>query len=248
MSRRRIGFWFRVAVLVLKPPLTLLTKRDWRGMEMIPRTAGCVVVANHVSHFDPVAFAHFVYDSGRLPRFLAKAEVFRVPVIGRIIGYLGQIAVYRRSYDASRAYRDAVAAAQSGECVIIYPEGTITRDPGMWPMRGKTGAARVALTTGVPVIPVAQWGPQEVLSPYGKRFRFFPRKTMHVQAGPPVDLSAYEGQALTAETLREATETIMVAITEQLEKIRGEQGPAVRFDPRTAGLSETGNPDAPEQP
>lgn len=242
MSRRKVGFWFRVVVILLKPPLMVLTKRDWRGAEMIPSSGGCVLVANHISHFDPLAFAHFVYDNGRIPRFLAKAEVFTVPVIGRIIAKVGQIPVYRRSYDASHAYRAAVEAVRRGECVIIYPEGTITRDPGLWPMTGRTGAARVALTTGVPVIPVAQWGPQEILAPYAKRFRFFPRKTMRMQAGPPVDLSEFAGRPLSTAVLRDATEKIMAAITEQLEKIRGEQGPAVRFDARSAGLPETGDP------
>jgi 1-acyl-sn-glycerol-3-phosphate acyltransferase len=109
-------------------------------------------------------------------------------------------------------------------------------------MTGKTGAARVALTTGVQVIPVAQWGPQEVLSPYSKRFHFFPRKTMHMQAGPPVDFGEFAGQPINNENLRAATEKIMTAITEQLEKIRGEQAPAERFDMRSAGVPETGDP------
>ena len=66
----------------------------------------------------------------------------------------------------------------------IYPEGTITKDPDLWPMIGKTGAARVALETGCPVIPIAQWGPQEILAPYSKRLRLLPPKTVHVLAGP----------------------------------------------------------------
>jgi 1-acyl-sn-glycerol-3-phosphate acyltransferase len=242
VSRRKIGFWFRLVVVLLRPPLMLLTKRDWRGAEMIPQTGGVVLAANHVSHFDPVAFGHFVYDNGRLPRFLGKAEVFQVPVIGWIITQLGQIPVYRKTDDASQAYRAAVDAVRRGECVIFYPEGTISRDPNLWPMTGKTGAARVALTTGVPVIPVAQWGPQDVLSPYSKRFRFFPRKTMHMQAGPPVDFDEFAGQPVSSENLRAATDKIMTAITEQLEKIRGEQAPAERFDMRKAGVPETGDP------
>jgi hypothetical protein len=125
---------------------------------------------------------------------------------------------------------------------VIYPEGTVSRDPGLWPMVGKTGAARVALTTGCPVIPIAQWGPQEVLSPYSKRPYLLPVKTMHLQAGPPVDLSPFAGQPLTTATLRDATEIIMAAITEQLEKIRGEQAPVERFDMRKAGVPETGDP------
>lgn len=244
---RKIGGWFRLAVILLKPPMTLLTKRDWRGQEYIPATGGVVLATNHVSYFDPFTFAHFVYDSGRLPRYLAKSEVFSIPVAGKIVGRLGQIPVYRKTTDATTAFQAAVEGVERGECIVIYPEGTVSRDPGLWPMVGKTGAARVALTTGCPVIPVAQWGPQEVLSPYSKRPDLFPIKTMHLQAGPPVDLSQFAGKPLTAATLRDATEVIMAAITEQLEKIRGEQAPADRFDMRRAGVPETGNPRKPRR-
>src|SRR5215475_6311998 len=183
-----MGPWFRGVVVVLRPPLMAVTKRDWQGAELIPKEGGIVLVTNHVSHFDPIAFGHFVYDAGRFPHFLAKSGVFKIPVLGRIIGKLEQIPVYRLSTDAPQAYRDAVAAVERGEAVIIYPEGTITRDPDLWPMAGKTGAARVALATGAPVIPIAQWGPQTVLSPYKKKFAVLPRKTMHMRVGPPVDL------------------------------------------------------------
>jgi hypothetical protein len=109
--------------------------------------------------------------------------------------------------------------------VAVYPEGTITRDKALWPMQGKTGAARIALTTGAPVIPVAQWGAQELLAPYAKRPRLFPRKTMKVLAGPPVDLDEFRGRELTAEVLRGATDRIMDAVTELLAKLRDEPAP-----------------------
>jgi 1-acyl-sn-glycerol-3-phosphate acyltransferase len=221
--------------------MMLLTRRDWRGTEHLP-DGGAVVVVNHVSHFDPLAFAHFLYDSGRLPRFLAKDAVFRVFFVGRVLRGAGQIPVFRETGEAARAYSAAVDAVHRGELVAIYPEATITRDPGLWPMMGKTGAARVALETGAPVIPVAQWGPQDLLAPYAKRPRLFPRKTMHVWAGPPVDLSDVAGRPIDAQLLHEVTERIMAAITAVLEEIRGEQAPAVRFDPRQAGLPRTGDP------
>ncbi len=150
MVKQRRGWALAFCVLVLRRPLMLLTKRDWRGVEHLPRTGGCVVATNHVSEFDPVPFAHFIYDNGRLPRFLGKAEVFKVPVVGRIIHSAGQIPVYRKTTDAAKAFSAAVAAVQKGECVVVYPEGTLTRDPDLWPMVGKTGAARIALTTGCP--------------------------------------------------------------------------------------------------
>jgi 1-acyl-sn-glycerol-3-phosphate acyltransferase len=125
--------------------------------------------------------------------------------------------------------------------VQFYPEGTITRDPQLWPMTGKSGAARVALMSGAPVIPVAHWGAHEIVPPYGRgvgggkaKVSLFPRKKVIVKAGPPVDLSRFRGQELTSQVLREATEEIMAAITAVLEEIRGEQAPAERYDFRRA--------------
>ena len=241
-GRRPLPFAYRLAVWIVRPLLMLLTKRDWRGWEHLPRTGGFVVSPNHISHVDPLAFAHFMFDSGHPPYFLGKESVFRVPVVGAILRGAEQIPVYRNTGRAADAFRAAVAAVEEGKCVGVYPEGTLTRDPDLWPMVGKTGAARIALTTRCPVIPVAQWGPQEILAPYTKRLRLFPRKTMHVMAGPPVDLSDLYDRPLDAAVLREATDRIMAAITRLLEELRGEKAPAERFDSRKHGLPETGNP------
>jgi 1-acyl-sn-glycerol-3-phosphate acyltransferase len=231
-----------LAVVILKPFMTVFTKRQWRGGRNIPPEGGVVVCVNHISYFDPLSFAHFVYDHGRLPRFLAKAALFKLFFVGSVLRGADQIPVYRESQDAAKSVSDAVAAVRRGECVCIYPEATVTRDPDMWPMVGKTGAARIALTTGAPVIPVAQWGAQEVLAPYAKRPHLLPRKTMRLHAGPPVDLSEFAGQEQTAEVLRAATEKVMAAITGLLEEIRGEPAPEQRYDPRAAGVPTTGNP------
>ena len=200
------------------------------------------MVTNHVSHLDPLTLAHFLIDNGRLPRFLAKESVFRVPVLGHILDRCGQIRVYRETRDAGRSLQDAVAAVEGGECVVVYPEGTITRDPDLWPMRGKTGAARMALATGCPVVPVAQWGAQEVLEPYGKRLHVRPRRTVRVQAGPTVPLDDLREVPLTPAVVATATERVMAAITTELQKLRGGTPPPQRFDPRVAGVPLTGNP------
>ena len=239
--RGRMGFWYRLAALILRRPLMLLTRRDWAGTEHIPE-GGAVAVVNHISHFDPLAFAHFLYDAGRLPRFLGKAGLFSVPVVGTILRGAGQIPVYRESDDAAKAYSAAVEAVRAGELVAIYPEATLTRDPDLWPMTGKTGAARIALETGAPVIPVAQWGPQLVLPPYRKAPSLVPWRTMHLRAGPPVDLSDVVGRTVDAELLAQVTQRIMAAITTLLEQIRGEPAPAVRFDPRQLGVPLMGDP------
>lgn len=237
---KRLGFWYLVAVVLLRPFMLVFTTRDWRGQEHLQAEVlpdgtqvGIVVSPNHISWFDPLQSAHFLYDSGRPPRFLGKEAVFRVPVIGRIITGAGQIPVYREGRDAANSVRDAVAAVRRGECVVVYPEGTISRDPGLWPMTGRTGAARIALETGAPLVPMAQWGAQEVIGPYRKEFRILPRKTMRVTAGPPVDLDDLRGRPIDAVTLRTATERLVAAITAQLEVIRGETAPLERFDLKT---------------
>jgi len=226
--------WRAIVVGILRPLLFNLLKRDWKGQDNIPRTGGVVIAPNHVSESDPLVLAHFVYTAGRFPVYLAKASVFKNKIVGYILRQTGQVPVYRDRADAGLALRDAEKGLRGGECLIFYPEGTCTRDPALWPMTGKTGAARVALATGVPVIPVAHWGSQELL-PYGtKRFRPFPRKTMHVIAGPPVDLSKYEGRPLDAETLTAATGDIMRAIAGLLGELRGETPPERLYDHRTA--------------
>lgn len=237
----RLPFAYRFVVAVVRPLLMVFTKQEWYGAENLPATGGFVVTPNHLSHVDPLVFAHFLVDNGRPPFFLGKEGVFRVPVVGAILRGAEQIPVYRNTGQAADAFRAAVAAVEAGKCVGVYPEGTLTRDPDLWPMVGKTGAARIALATRCPVIPVAQWGPNELLEPYGKRPRLFPRKTMRVRAGRPVDLSDLYGKPLTGALLREATDRIMAAITVELEKVRGEQAPLERFDARRHGLPDTGN-------
>ena len=239
-NSRPLGY--RFAIRVLRPLLVLLTRREWSGAEHLPTDGGWVVVTNHTSHVDPLVFAHFLVDHGYAPRFLGKSEVFAVPFVGSVLRSADQIPVYRETGRAADAYRAAVAAVRAGKCVAIYPDGTLTRDPDLWPMRGKTGAARVALETRCPVVPVATWGPHELLPPYAKRPRLFPRHRMVVRAGPPVDLGDLHDRPVTTEVLTEATDRIVAAVTSLLEDVRGEKAPAVRFDPRRAGLSTKGRP------
>jgi 1-acyl-sn-glycerol-3-phosphate acyltransferase len=232
VTRRRIGFWYRLAAAIAKPPLIVLFKRDWRGMENIPAEGGFLTAVNHNSYLDPLLYAHFQYNTGRLPRFLAKAALFKPFFVGAVMRGTGQIPVVRASTDAAAAYRAAVEAVNRGECVAFYPEGTLTRDPEQWPMVGKTGIARVALLTKAPVIPIAQWGGNEFLPPYAKRPSILPRKTHRVLVGPPVDLSRWYGKETSAEVLREVTEAIMVDVTRLLSEVRGEPAPAELYDPR----------------
>lgn len=229
------GFWYRFIAGILRPILLAATARDWRGGQYLRIDRGIVVAMNHLSWYDPLVAAHFVNDNGRPVRFLAKAEIFKIPILGAILKSAGQIPVHRGNSDAAAgSLRAAFTAIEDKQCVVIYPEGTLTRDPQLWPMTAKTGAARIALMTGAPVIPAAQWGPQEVLAPYSKRLRLFPRKTMHVWAGPEVDLDDLRALPVSAATLREATERIMRDITKILAAQRDEVPPAVPLDRRIA--------------
>jgi 1-acyl-sn-glycerol-3-phosphate acyltransferase len=214
----------------LRLVLAGLMKHEQRGRENLPRTGGVILAPNHLSYADWAAVAVFSYDGGRFPVFLIKSSVFNVKVIGPFLRKLGQLPVYRNRNDAALVLRQAEDALRDGQCVIVYPEGTASRDPDLWPMVGKTGAARLALKTGVPVIPIAQWGAHEVL-PYGTtKPRLWPRKRARLVAGPPVNLSAFEGKPLTATTLRAATAAIMADVTSLLTGLRPGTPPAVPFD------------------
>lgn len=239
MAPREFPPAMRWIVRILRPPVTALTRRDWRGAEHLPERGGFVLAANHVSHTDPVMLGHFLVDHGIPPRYLAKASLFEIPVLGRLVRGAGQIPVERGSENAAIALASAVSSVEQGHAVVIYPEGTITRDPGLWPMAGRSGAARVSLKTGCPVIPVAQWGPQDILAPYAKRPHLFPRRTMHVWVGPPVDLDDLRGRELNARVLEEAGDRILDAVTRLLAAIRADQPPAVRYDPSATDPGQT---------
>lgn len=232
--RDKRGWPFWLAVSIVKPVLLATTKHTWIDAERIPETGGGIIALNHLSHADPVTAAHVVYDYGRLPHYLAKAGLWNTKGLGFWLDAAGQIPVEREAGGAG-AYAAAVEAVREGNLIIVYPEATITRDPDMWPMRGKSGAARIALETGCPVIPVGQWGAQELLPPYTKKPLVFPRKQITMRVGEPVDLADLTAKPRTIEVVNEATDRILTAITRQLELIRGEQAPAERYDMRVHG-------------
>jgi 1-acyl-sn-glycerol-3-phosphate acyltransferase len=190
---------------------------------------------------DPLLFTHFLYDNGRAVRYLGKASLFKMPIIGRVLLGAGQIPVERESSVASHSLQHAIAFLKSGHLLGVYPEGTLTRDANYWPMKAKTGVARLAILTQVPVIPCAQWGAQEILPAYSKKPKLFPRTKVVVVAGAPLDFSKWYGRAEDPVALEEATAYVMSAITRLLEEIRGEKAPAEIFDPRKSELPRTGN-------
>ncbi|HXH77810.1 lysophospholipid acyltransferase family protein [Nocardioides sp.] len=246
MSVRKVqserGWAVNFVVATVKPTASLITKRTWIDGEKIPASGGCILVVNHISHVDPLLTALFVWDHGRIPRYLAKSSLFRAPIVGKVLSSAQQIPVERLSKNAIGAYDAAVRAVNEGECVVVYPEGTLTRDPALWPMTGKSGAARIALGTGVPVIPVAHWGAQDMLYPYASKPDLFPRKRITMKAGDPVPLDDLRALPQTPQLVRDTTERLMSSLTDLVAELRGETPPATRFDPRTAGVKQAGNP------
>ena len=235
------------AVAVVRPLSRLLTKRDWHGQQLVPRTGGVIIAANHLSWVDPFTLGHFVYKAGRIPRFMAKESIFRIPVVGWIVRGADQIPVHRGERDGAAALSDAVEALRDGEAVLIYPEGTITRDPDWWPMQSKTGVARLALMSGAPIVPVAQWGPQEILG-RSRRLHLFPRRTVRVHALEPVFPAASQsGQQPSREALRALTDDAMARIRDELAVIRGEAAPAGIWDPRSEERIIPASPTAPDE-
>jgi len=232
---------FKICTTIIIPIFNLLMKRDWKGAENIPASGRVIVASNHMSYLDVLVFTHFLYKSGRAPRYLGKSGVFKVPLIGKILLAAGQIPVERETTGAKAAVDHAKILLEAGHMLGVYPEGTLTRDDGMWPMVAKTGCARLALMTDTPVIPIAQWGSQKILPRYTNRISLFPRKTIVIRVGEPVDLSRWKGMHEDQQALIEATAEIMRSITELLEDIRGEKRPAQIFDPHTSNIPRTGN-------
>ncbi|WP_233498828.1 1-acyl-sn-glycerol-3-phosphate acyltransferase [Blastococcus sp. TF02A-26] len=234
-TRGHIPWSLWMAVVVIYPTASLLFKLRYRHGDRLPATGPVLLVANHVSVLDPLSCARLVWDNGRVPHFLAKQAVFK-GLAGTILRHAGQIPVARDATDATGSLVLARADLEAGNLVVIYPEGSVTRDPDWWPMQARTGVARLALTTDAAVVPVAQWGPQRVHDYQAKKFHPRLRQPTDYLVGEPVDLTALRaevraGRPLTPELLRETTDLIMGRVRDQLAELRGEPAPA-GFAPR----------------
>jgi 1-acyl-sn-glycerol-3-phosphate acyltransferase len=224
-----------LCIVVVVSISSLLFRLRYRHGERIPPIGPVLLVANHVSLLDPLACARLVFDNGRIPHFLAKESLFK-GVAGRILRGAGQIPVARFSTEARASVTAAEADLSAGNVVVIYPEGSVTRDPNWWPMEPRTGAARLALITDAVVVPVAQWGPQRLHDYHTKRWHLRLRTPADYLVGEPVDLSELRaevraGRPLTPDLLREVTDLIMSRVRDQLAELRDESAPTT-FHPR----------------
>lgn len=237
-EKLRPSLWWVLGALVV-PFIRATARLRIRHPERLPATGPFILAPNHHSNIDPLVVAVAVWRLGRAPRFLAKASLFRIPIVGTLLRGVGQVPV-ERGGRAAIPLDAAKRIVREGHCVIVYPEGSLTRDPDLWPMRGKTGAARLALDLGIPVIPAAHWGTQHLMPRYTNRLRLFPRSRIDVLFGEPVDLSEWAGKAAEPAALQAATARIMAAVTALVEELRGETAPAERWDPARHGQTETG--------
>jgi len=231
LHKPKAGFWIRLCVVIIYPLVGRLYRIRWRNLDRVPAPPqGVIIALNHLSHIDTLLMARMVWQSGRVPRFMIKATLFHKPVTGPIFRGAKQIPVYRGTTDAAQSLRAAVTALADGEAIVIYPEGTITRDPARWPMQAKTGIARlVLLSPDTPVIPIGQWGAQQRKFSVGRLLR---RPVAAVSVGHPVDLNRFRGAEPTTANLREITDTIMAAVRDEVAVLREENAPAEFFRPQ----------------
>jgi 1-acyl-sn-glycerol-3-phosphate acyltransferase len=197
------------------------------------RDGPLILAANHLSPFDPIALAAACCTRRVAPRYLATGGLFRAPVVGAAMRHWGHIPVHRGTDQVTRALPDTVAALAGGSVVLVYPEGRITLDPQLWPERGKTGVARLALATGVTVVPVSQWGTHEVVPYSAPRglLRALPgtvwrRPVIRVHLGQPVELADLSERV--AGHAQRATDRIIDAITAGLVPLRASEPGAPR--------------------
>lgn len=230
LPRERSGGWVWFAASFFYPLCTLLAKRVNKGTERMPARGPVILVMNHISHLDPVYDAVFVHKTRRTPRFLAKSSLWDKRFVSKVLTGTGQIPVFRGTMQARESLRHASEALEQGRVVVVYPEGTITRDPDGWPMNSRTGVGWMTLDNldkDVLVLPAARWGTLSILDIYKKKFRFVPRAaTVSTTIGEPVDLSAYKGKPVTNHLAREVTDLLMHKVAELLGEIRGEAAPA----------------------
>lgn len=239
---RRAGSVIFAVQLSLRPLIRLLAGRRWSGLENLPTRGAAVACGNHTGPFDALAYGHLLQASGIAPRYLAKDSLFRIPLLGTILRATGQVPVHRGTSRSADALSAARAALHRGELVMVFPEGTYTRDPDTWPMRARLGAARLALSTGAPLIPIACWGSHRLWPVGAWAPRLLPGRRLTMRVGEPIVAQRAPGETEHQAIVR-LTEEVMAAITSLLATIRGQTPPPVVHDPRRdAHRPEEGRP------
>lgn len=242
VPQRRSGAIIRLVQVPLRPVLRAMARHRWIDADRLPQQGGAVLCGNHLGPFDAFAFGYLMQAQGIAPRFLAKESLFRLPLLGALIRGSGQIPVLRGTARSADALTAAQAALEDGSALMVFPEGTYSRDPRRWPMRGRLGAARLSLQTGAPMYPIACWGSHQVWPQGALLPRLWPRRTITMRVGEPIHLEQAEGETELQAVVR-GTEEVLDAITALLATTRGEEPPVQRYDPRKdAHRPEEGRP------
>jgi 1-acyl-sn-glycerol-3-phosphate acyltransferase len=179
------------------------------GEEHIPDTGGAVVVSNHVSYFDFMFVGLAAHKRRRLVRFMAKEAVFRNRISGPLMRGMHHIPVDRSA--GAAAYSAAVEALRSGELVGVFPESTISRSFQLREI--KTGAARMAVEAGAPVLPIVTWGGQQVWTT-GRRPEWHRGVPVTLRVGEPIPVTP----ATTAASLTEQLRVALIELTEEVQR------------------------------
>ncbi len=203
-------FYWLLKWVFLGPVLKLVFRPRTEGADHVPAEGAAILASNHLSYAD------WLFMPLTLPRrvtFVAKAEYFTTPGIKgwlqkKFFSGSGQVPIDRSGATAAEgAMKAAMRILEEGELFGIYPEGTRSHDGRLY--RGKTGVARLALETGVPVVPIAVIG-TNTIAPPGKKFGSLTRPL--VRFGEPLDFSRYEGLENDRFILRSITDEIMYEI------------------------------------
>ena len=202
------------------------------------RNRPCLLAANHIGVFDAAVLLAACHRIGIAPRFVTNGGLFDTPVVGWLLRRAGQLRVEPLAAGCAVRGTALLPHLDSGGPVLIYPEGRISADPDLWPDRGQTGLARLALATELPVLPLSQWGAHEVLPAatppvrslwalirlagvWLSAVRLRHRLHFRVHIGPPIDLTGLRpgrpGDAMRAHA------RIMLAITAGLAPLRADQ-------------------------
>ncbi len=201
---------YSVARNVLAPAVIHGMRWTVEGSHLIPPRGPVILASNHVSYLDPLVLGYLGDRRKRHVRFLAKAELFEKQPLASALRALGQIPVVRGSDRAAASLSAAVDALRRGECVVVFPEGTISLD--LEPMAGKTGTARLARESGVPVLPVGLWGAQRIMFK-GRKPDWRWGVAESAVVGTPLRVAA-------GDDVHEATDRIMAGVCRSVARAR----------------------------
>ena len=216
---RRREPWFQAIRWTVFPLLRMWFRWRFDGLDRIPVHGPAILACNHASYLDPLANAYAVVRAGRRPRFLAKQDLFRAPGIKWAVKGTHQIPVARGTSEQRASLTAAEDALARGEIVVVYPEGTVTKREDGLPMEGKTGTVRLALATGVPVIPMVSWGSSPVWQKSG-RGSLRPGRPVWIHVGAPIDLSQRGVSADDRGGVTALTAEVMQALTSAVVELR----------------------------